>query len=139
MPLFGWKSEYSVDVELHDEHQKKLFRILNALYINTMHSKKIDHVLPIIGELHEYTVYHFSVEEQFMLDKGFPGIDDHIARHRDFTNRIEEMYKHYRDNDLEMTRELIVVLGNWLRHHVLKEDRKYSKSAKKGYKYVGTA
>lgn len=62
-----------------------------------------------------------------MLDKGFPGIDDHIAGHRNFTNRIEEMYKHYRDNDLEMTIELIVVLGNWLLHHVLQEDRKYSK------------
>jgi hemerythrin len=32
----------------------------------------------------------------------------------------------YHDNYLEASKELIILLGEWLFHHVLKEDRKYS-------------
>ena len=127
MPLFVWKSDYSVDAELLDQHHQKLFSLLNALYENTMHSKETDHVLPIINELQEYTKYHFLAEEQYMQDKGFVGAAEHILKHRDFTLRIEGLSSQYRDDDLEVTRDLIVVLGNWLLHHVLEEDHKYSK------------
>lgn len=129
MPLFVWKNDYSVGVELLDEHHKNLFRIFNALYENTMHSKEVEHVLPIIDELQEYTEYHFLAEEQYMRELDFRGTDDHILKHRDFVGRIRSLYSQYRSDDLEVTIELIVVLGNWLLHHVLEEDRKYSKSA----------
>lgn len=129
MPLFVWKNDYSVGVELLDEHHKNLFRIFNSLYENTMHSKEVEHVLPIIDELQEYTEYHFLAEEQYMRELDFRGTDDHILKHRDFVGRIRSLYSQYRSDDLEVTIELIVVLGNWLLHHVLEEDRKYSKSA----------
>lgn len=129
MPLFVWKKDYSVGVELLDEHHKNLFRIFNSLYENTMHSKEVEYVLPIIDELQEYTEYHFSAEEKHMREQGFSETDDHILKHRDFVERIKSLYFQYRDDDLEVTIELIVVLGNWLLHHVLEEDRKYSKIA----------
>ncbi|HBA72166.1 MAG: hypothetical protein A2X82_13440 [Geobacteraceae bacterium GWC2_55_20] len=129
MPLFVWKKEYSVGVELLDEHHKNLFGIFNSLYENTMHSKEVEYVLPIIDELQQYTRYHFIAEEKYMREQGFSGTDDHILKHEDFAERINNLYSQYRDDDLEVTIELIVVLGNWLLHHVLEEDRKYSKIA----------
>lgn len=127
MPLFVWKSDYSVDVELLDQHHQKLFSLLNALYETTMQSKETGHVLPIINELREYTEYHFLAEEQYMQDIGYVETAEHIVKHRDFTRKIENLNLQHRDDDLAVTRELIVVLGNWLLHHVLEEDRKYSK------------
>ncbi len=127
MPLFVWKKDYSVGVELLDEHHKNLFRIFNSLYENTMHSKEVEYVLPIIDELQEYTEYHFYAEEKHMREQEFSGIAEHILKHRDFIGRLKSLYSQYRHDDLEVTIELIVVLGNWLLHHVLEEDRKYSK------------
>lgn len=127
MPLFAWKSEYSVQVELLDQHHKKLFSLLNQLYENTMHSKKVGSVSAIINELQEYAEYHFLAEEQYMQSKAFPGTAGHISMHRDFSRRIENLNFQCRADDLEVTRELIVVLGKWLLQHVLEEDRKYSK------------
>lgn len=126
MSLFAWKPEYSVHVaELDSDHQK-LFSILNSVYENIMNSREVECVLPKIGELSAYINCHFSKEEQYMREKEYPGIEDHIAKHREFTRSIEELRIGYHNNDLEVSKELIIVLGEWLLRHVLKEDRKYA-------------
>ena len=55
-----------------------------------------------------------------------PDIDYHIAKHREFKESIEMIRMGYNDNYLEASKELIILLGEWLFNHVLKEDRKYS-------------
>jgi hemerythrin len=126
MSLFSWKPEYSVNYELLDKHHQHLFAILNSVYENVMNSPELDCVLPKINELSEYTKYHFLTEEQYMREKGFSGLDDHIAKHREFTNNIETLRMKFHHNDLEVAKNLIVLLGEWLLQHVLREDMKYS-------------
>lgn len=126
MSLFSWKAEYTVNNTILDGHHQQLFAILNSVYENVMSSLELDNVLTKIDELSEYTNHHFNEEERYMREMKFPGIDDHIAKHREFTNTIMALRESYHDNDLEVARDLIVVLGDWLLHHVLKEDRKYS-------------
>lgn len=126
MSLFTWKPEYSVNDAVLDEHHRELFSVINVVYENVMNSREIDCVLPKIDQLSEYTNYHFAAEEQYMREKGFPGIEDHVAQHREFTHTIETLRASYNNNDLEVSRDLIIVLGEWLLQHVLKEDRKYA-------------
>jgi len=61
-----------------------------------------------------------------MREKEFHGIDEHIAKHKEFTQTVETLKTRYHDNDLDVTRELIIVLGEWLLHHVLRDDMMYS-------------
>jgi hemerythrin len=126
MALLSWKPEYSVNEAELDSHHIKLFDILNTAYENVMNSLEVDCVLPIIDELSQYMKYHFSEEEQHMREKGVHEIDAHIAKHQEFTQTIETLKTHYHGNNLEVTQELIILLGNWLLRHVLTEDRKYS-------------
>lgn len=126
MPLLSWKPEYSVKNSELDNHHEHLFLLLNNVYENVMSSLEVDSVLPLIEELTEYTRSHFIAEEQFMRDIQFQGLDEHISKHREFTNKIESIKIHYHGNNLEVTQELLIVLGEWLLGHVLKEDRKYA-------------
>ena len=126
MPLFSWKTEYSVNDAVLDNDHKKLFDLLNAAYECVMNSEEVECVLPIIDELSEYTRYHFSAEEQYMREKGFQEIDDHIAKHREFSHKVVTLRTRYHDSNLEVAKELIVILGEWLLGHVLKDDMKYS-------------
>lgn len=126
MPLFAWKDEYSVAVERLDEDHKKLFRLLNELYETTMQIKGAIDPLPVIDQLREYSQYHFLAEEQYMRDCAFAELAAHRESHRDFKRRIDDLYLQCRDNRSDATRDLIVLLGNWLLHHVLEEDRRYS-------------
>lgn len=125
MSLFTWKPEYSVHEAALDSDHQKLFAILNSVYENVMSSTELDSVLPKVDELSKCTNCHFATEEQYMRKLKFPGIDGHIAKHREFTQTIETLRSRYNDNNLEVARELIIVLGEWLLRHVLKEDKKY--------------
>jgi len=127
MPLLNWRAEYSVNQDVLDSHHKQLFSLLNTVYENVMNSLEVCSVLPLIDELTEYTKSHFTMEEQHMRDNGYQEIDTHISKHREFTHTIEAIKSHYHGNNLEAARELMVVLGEWLLQHVIKEDMKYSK------------
>jgi hemerythrin-like metal-binding protein len=126
MPLLIWKPEYSVNEVVLDNHHKKLFDLLNSVYENVINSLEVEYVLPVIDELMKYTRLHFFVEEQYMREKKFHDIDAHILKHRGFTHTIEKMKTHYHGNKLEVAQELIIVLGDWLLNHVIKDDMKYT-------------
>lgn len=126
MSLFVWKPEYSVNESVLDGHHQQLFTVLNSVYENVMNAPEVDCVLPKIDLLSEYTNYHFSTEEAYMKEKSYPEIAEHIAKHREFTHTIEALRTSYHNNDLEIAKNLIIVLGEWLLGHVLKEDMKYA-------------
>ncbi len=126
MSLFVWKPEYSVNEATLDSHHQKLFSVLNSVYENVMNSPEVDCVLPKIDALSEITKYHFSAEEQYMREKLYSGLAEHTEKHREFSHTIEALRTSYHDNNLETARNLIIVLGEWLLGHVLKEDLKYS-------------
>ena len=126
MPLLKWKPEYTVNVTELDSHHIKLFEILNAAYENVVNSSEANCIKAIVSELSEYMSYHFAAEEQLMVDNGYQEIDAHIAEHRLFADKIDALKSNQHDSNLEAAQELIIVLGNWVLHHILIEDRKYS-------------
>ena len=126
MELFKWYKTHSVNNEELDNHHKALFNILNKLYENCMGNDLPNSLDPIVEELVSYSYYHFTAEEQYMRNIGYKDIDKQISDHRSFTQRIIQLHNVINKNDLEHTKELIVFLGNWILHHVMEEDKKYS-------------
>ncbi len=125
MPLFTWNDKYSVHNEELDKDHKALFEVVNKLYDSCFVGNNIS-LGPIIEVLISYTNYHFTAEEKYMKDKGYKKLDKHIAEHKMFKDRILQLQRKNDMNDIEVTKELIVYLGNWLLKHVIKEDKKYS-------------
>jgi hemerythrin len=126
MELFTWYSKYSVNNEELDEHHRTLFDIFNRLYDQCFDRNMTNCIGPIIEELKSYSNYHFLAEEKLMKETGFPEIDIHINKHRDFTIKTLQLQQLVGNNEPEATRELIIFLGTWLLHHVMEEDKKYS-------------
>jgi len=126
MVLFTWYKKYSVNNEELDNHHKVLFNTINKLYENCLGTDSPNCLEPIIDELVSYSKYHFSAEEQYMKSKGYKDTEKHIIEHRAFTQKTGELQQVVNKNDFELTKELIVFLGNWLLHHVMEEDKKYS-------------
>ena len=126
MPLFIWYKKYSVNNEELDNHHKALFNIINRLYDNCLGKDNPNCLDPIIVELVSYSDYHFSAEEQYMKSKGYKDIEKHIIEHRAFRCKTAELQQVVNRNDFEVTKELIAFLGNWLLHHVMEEDKKFS-------------
>ncbi|BCS52704.1 bacteriohemerythrin [Geobacter sp. SVR] len=125
MPLFKWKEEYSVHNDDLDRHHQYFIAILNGLYDNCFEAK-LDDVDKKIDELLETVGFYFSAEEEYMRECGYPGVENHIQEHLVFNRKILELQQTFRDNHLELTKELIIYLGKWLLTHMLKEDRYYA-------------
>lgn len=126
MPLLKWKPEYTVKKAELDSHHIWLFNALNSAYENVMNSSEPNGITAVVDEVSEYIKYHFSAEEHLMKEYGYDGIDAHIAEHILFTNNIGMLKTNYHENDLDASKELIIVLGDWILHHILVEDMKYS-------------
>lgn len=126
MTLFKWDNKFSVKNDELDNHHKALFDILNRLYQSCFEKNGGITLDPIYEELVSYTDYHFSAEEQYMRDIGYKCIDDHIAAHNLFRENILQLRHNVDIDNMEVIKELIVYLGNWLLNHVIAEDQKYS-------------
>jgi len=126
MELFTWYKKYSVNNEELDNHHKALFDMLNRLYENCLGKDRPHCLDPIIEELVSYSNYHFSAEEQYMRNLKYRDIDKHISEHKAFTQRALQLQQVVSKDDFELTKELIVFLGNWLLYHVMVEDKKFS-------------
>lgn len=129
MPLLSWKDEYSVNVEELDDHHKQLIKILNGLYDECLQVDNDKCVSLKLDELLAYASYHFEAEEKYMREIQYFEIDDHIEKHNGFTFKITEMKHIPREDQLELTKDLIIYLGKWLLRHVLEEDKKYAAHA----------
>ena len=125
MPLLSWKPEYSVDeIELDRDHMK-FFEILNTAYENVMNHQEVENATSKIDELLELLRHHISAEEQYLMVNDYHDIDAHMTEHRQFMDNIEQLKTSQFDSNLDATKEMIVVLGDLILHHILIEDKKY--------------
>lgn len=80
-------------------------------------------------ELRQYTAEHFAREETYMKSIGFPGLKDHVAKHREITQALER----FADTG---TKGAVVALSLqnfmrvWLFEHIDRHDAEYATYAK---------
>jgi hemerythrin len=126
MPLLKWKPEYSVNEAELDSHHIHMFDMFNMVYESLINNMDVNYIKQLVDVLSKLLTCHLAAEEKHMRDKGYSEIDAHIAEHVKFQNDIETLSINCHGNNLETAMEMIVLLGQWLLHHVLKEDKKYS-------------
>jgi len=126
MPVMQWSEQLSVKVELFDNEHKKLVELINKLF-DAMTRREGHNVLDaILNELTDYTVSHFSHEEEAMKKYNFPGYAAHKKEHEDFVSKVADTKKKYEEGAITLTVPLIEFLKSWVQEHILKSDMGYS-------------
>lgn len=122
--LLQWDESYRVGVEEIDRQHQHLFELLNrlalALAVNRGQAEKV--IGEVLVEMAAYADEHFK-SEQLYLEK-HPDYAAHLLRHWEFTKKCMGLVMGYR-RDKEVSVETLSYLINWLRNHVLQEDRRY--------------
>lgn len=120
-----WKKEYEVGVQAIDKQHKKLVEIAGLLYdalAGDPQEYKRD--LPkILKDLSDYTIYHFSTEERFMKDYGYPGAETHKIAHRNFIAEINNRVRRLSASSADSGILLYEYVGSWLFTHIAKSDK----------------
>ncbi len=126
---FKWKDEYSTGIGSIDNQHKQLLeigaRIFDLAETDNGYDR-YDEIMEVLGELKNYTEYHFGYEEKLMESYGYERFENQKFQHFFVIKKIEKFLK----NDIdEKQKETILGLAefisDWIINHILKEDMMY--------------
>lgn len=126
----AFTDKYKTGIELIDNEHRRLFEIIaevNALVHEELLFDKYDQIMRLLGELKDYTEFHFEDEEAYMEQIKYPGLDIQHRAHSAFVERLVGINLAELDNmdehQQEYLTELLSFLQNWLVNHILKSDK----------------
>ncbi|GAB6098782.1 hypothetical protein JCM16358_06610 [Halanaerocella petrolearia] len=124
--LIQWDDSYLVGVELIDEQHKELFKRINDLIKANKLNKGKEEVEEIIEFLADYTVKHFSDEEELQQEYGYPHYDAHKDLHESFVQDIKDFKAEFEDGkaDTASMMKFNKRITQWLIDHVKGIDQK---------------
>ncbi len=127
MATITWTDEVlSVNIPSIDDQHKKLIHLINEFYRNISIQSSKESIFKLIKALKEYTVFHFSTEEQYMKQYGYPEYIEHKAEHDRFVQRVLDFEDRYKNGKLILTLEITNFIKNWVSNHIKTTDKKYS-------------
>ncbi|MBF0582648.1 MAG: bacteriohemerythrin [Magnetococcales bacterium] len=124
--VLQWCEEMSVGIPLLDNDHVGLITLINQLDMYSKHSDPVAVEL-VLDELYNYTCRHFSREEAFLREMGFPHLVAHSRQHGDFANRVTELRKNCLSGQVPaMAEALTELMSHWLAEHILRDDKLYA-------------
>ena len=127
MIRYEWNDKSLLGIKKLDEHHEHLVDLLNRsyeLYENAAPCAKLE---VILDELFEYAFYHFAAEEQWLKDHTYIKLDDHIAEHDHFRQKIASFQNEFLAGKTPPKVQLFTFLGDWLVNHIRVTDVEYAR------------
>lgn len=126
MEFFNWAPGMSVGVKACDEDHRKLIGILNRLYEAMKRGEGKSLLEKTLGQLVDYTKFHFAREEKFFDQTGYQAVD-HKREHRELLKQAEQLQSRYIAGESALSIETLDFLKGWLSIHIQGTDKKYSR------------
>lgn len=126
MPYIQWTDDFDVEIKEINEQHKHLIDILNLLYNRALNGESQEDIHSAIAELSNYSITHFETEEKYLEEFEYPEIEIHKIKHRTFINKIVDFKYEYSSGKDNLAMDILSYLTDWLRNHILIEDKKYS-------------
>lgn len=119
-----WTEELNTGIDMIDRQHMILVRAINLLGLAVERDSDRELMNAIFETLTDYTVTHFSYEEEMFDAAGFPESDDHKKTHVAFLERVTALKSQF-DEGGDNAQDVLVFLIAWLKEHILGSDRKY--------------
>ncbi len=107
-----WKQEFSVGIQEIDEQHKTLADCVTSVETSVVGRERWLEVHSALIRAADFARIHFAVEESLMRIHACPGLEEHIAAHRRFSNHLEEL-KH-KSLTVDVSEEMISFIRGWL-------------------------
>lgn len=122
-----WKDEFDIGVDAIDKEHRRLFSIINRLFILRNEEQKNGKACEEgIRYFYEHAIRHFTDEENYMELIGYKNLKMHKRIHKDFRERtlpILEGELKRSNYSPEAVDHFLAVCAGWLIGHTTTEDR----------------
>jgi hemerythrin len=126
MELITWTTAYSVGIKEFDDQHRKLFSLINELFTAMKSGKGKDVIGRTLAGLVDYTRYHFSAEEKYFAQYGYPETAQHLAEHKAFVAQAEELNRKFAAGSMLVSVETLDFVKGWIDKHINKVDKQYT-------------
>jgi hemerythrin len=111
-----WKSGYETGVPEIDLQHRFFLGLINRLHAELTVSVDADYRARLFQELSNYARFHFISEENLMIKFGYPGLERHLAMHRQL---IDELSWRAQEKTYDAIFDFLV---RWFVAHTVEED-----------------
>ena len=119
-----WNADYSIGIPEIDAQHKQLFDCIDKLDSAATEEDRKLAAYYVLEELKDYVRIHFTVEEIVMRLFDYPGLEAHVAEHRAFAARLNELEQSVLKEHVHA--EASRYLRNWLVKHIQGTDKHYA-------------
>ncbi|MCK5883103.1 MAG: hemerythrin family protein [Bacteriovoracaceae bacterium] len=125
MGYIEWSSYLELGIKDVDDQHHKLIDIINKLYDGLFeeHTKEIQ--LEVLSGLLKYTEEHFKDEEELLRVHNFIDNEEHIKKHKEFTDKIIYYHESITAGKMVMSLDILSYLTEWLTGHIQGIDKEY--------------
>ena len=127
MVTIEWRDDFSVGVEEIDKQHKQLLEKINELSEAIASDVKRSTIAEMLAALQVYSNEHFATEEAYLKEKGYGGLQDHLAQHGDYMGKLAHSFVDFFEKDPQARYKLVDFLASWWTDHILAEDLKFAK------------
>lgn len=127
------KPEYYIGIDMIDEEHKQLFQYADEAYEllhNDMIPDKFDAIHDVLMNLRNYTVKHFSDEEEYMESIHYKKLFTQKIQHQEFINKLDEFMENHNEEVVDQNKQIediLEYLTSWLINHILYVDGQITK------------
>jgi hemerythrin len=125
MVLIKWSENLSVGIAEMDRQHQKLIDLINQLNDAMSQGKGKEALGKTINGLLDYTKTHFAAEEKLMGQHGYTGLDEQKGAHKKFIDKVAAYKLQFENGKVGLTIEMMNFLSDWLKGHIVVEDKKY--------------
>jgi len=127
--LMEWNTQLDIGLpEINRQHQT-LLHLINELYYLLKHNYGLSSIKRVVQGLIDYTANHFAYEETLFEQIGYEQTKDHIEKHQHLVKQVLEFQRRVEKGE-DIGDELMEFLKNWLRQHIMGEDKAYVEAFK---------
>ncbi|MEO5347400.1 MAG: bacteriohemerythrin [Magnetococcus sp. YQC-9] len=123
--FFPWTSNLDTGMVDIDNDHKKLVDMVNQIHKLLKESAGGEHVAKVMGELADYTHFHFGREEKMLERHHYPEIVGHKEKHVKLLNEVSDLIKKFQEGDFAAPMDLLTLAKTWLVQHILRTDMRY--------------
>ena len=124
MSLFVWNSYFNVGIQEIDDQHKILVNYLNELFEAMKTGEGFQKLEKIFNGLIDYTVTHFSLENEYMRKFAYPEMSVHMEEHQLFIEEIEKFQEDFKNKKISLSSDVMNYLKDWLQKHIMQTDKK---------------
>lgn len=126
MALLKWTDELSVGIDIIDKQHMILVRAINLMGMAVEKGSERELMSAIFETLTDYTVTHFSYEEELFTHFGYEEEAKHKKTHEALIDQLNMLKEEFEDGEDNLGPEVLKFLVTWLQKHIMGTDKLYA-------------